>query len=193
MFASRHWPAAPAYNSSMKHVALLRGVNVGGRNKLAMKDLACVFEDAGCTDVQTFIQSGNVVFAAPPGVLKNLSVAVKAAIEIRFGYRVPVIIRSHVQLARAIESNPFLVAGIPEKTLHLCFLADAPSEKSVKGLDPDRSPGDSFHVSGQEVYLHLPNGLGNSKLTNAWMDAKLSTTSTVRNWNTVLKLHQLTL
>jgi len=177
----------------MKHVALLRGVNVGGKNKLPMQDLARIFADAGCTDVQTFIQSGNVVLTAHADVLKNLSVAVKAAIETQFGYRVPVIIRGHQQLARAIESNPFLLAAKPEKTLHLCFLADTPSEEAVKGLDPDRSPGDSFHVSGQEVYLHLPNGLGNSKLTNAWLDAKLSTVSTVRNWNTVLKLHQLTL
>jgi uncharacterized protein (DUF1697 family) len=177
----------------MKYVALLRGVNVGGKNKLPMRDLARIFADAGCTEVQTFIQSGNVVFTAPPTVLKNLSRAVKAAIETEFGYRVPVILRSHEQLARAIENNPFVLAGKPEMTLHLCFLADTPGEEAVKGLDPDRSPGDLFHVSGQEVYLHLPNGAGNSKLTNAWLDAKLSTVSTVRNWNTVLKLHQLTL
>jgi uncharacterized protein (DUF1697 family) len=177
----------------MKHVALLRGVNVGGKNKLPMKDLARMFADAGCAEVQTFIQSGNVVFTAPPAVLNNLSVAIKTTIEARLAYRVPVILRSHVQLARAIESNPFLLAGKPEKTLHVCFLADKPSEKAVKDLDPDRSPGDLFHVSGEEVYLHTPNGLGNSKLTNAWLDAKLSTVSTVRNWNTVLKLHQLTL
>jgi uncharacterized protein (DUF1697 family) len=193
MFASRRSAPAAAYNGSMKHVALLRGVNVGGKNKLPMKDLARIFADAGCSDVQTFIQSGNVIFTAPPAVLKNLSGTVKAAIETRFGYRIPVILRSHLQLARAIEINPFLRAGKPEKTLHLCFLADTPSEEAVKDLDPERSPGDLFHVSGQEVYLHLPKGAGNSKLTNAWLDAKLSTVSTVRNWNTVLKLHQLTL
>lgn len=166
---------------------------MGGKNKLPMKDLAQMFSQAGCADVATYIQSGNVIFTAPPAVLKTLPGVVRAGIESQFGYRVPVILRSHPQLARAIEGNPFLIAKKPENTLHLCFLADTPGEQAIQSLDPDRSPGDLFHVSGQEVYLHVPNGMGNSKLTNAWLDAKLSTISTVRNWNTVLKLHELTL
>lgn len=177
----------------MKHVALLRGINVGGKNKLPMKDLARMFVEAGCGDVQTFIQSGNVVFTAAPGLLKNLPEAIQSTIAERFGYRVPVILRSSQQLGRAIEDNPFLKAGKHEKTLHLCFLADSPGAQAVKVLDPNRSPGDAFHVSGQEIYLHLPNGAAKTKLTNAWLDSKLSTISTVRNWATVLKLRELAL
>jgi uncharacterized protein (DUF1697 family) len=125
--------------------------------------------------------------------LKNLSGVIQSRIAEQFSYRVPLILRSAQQLARAIEDNPFLTAGKPEKTLHLCFLANSPDPQAVKALDPNRSPGDAFHVSGQEIYLHLPNGVAKTKLTNAWLDSKLSTVSTVRNWATVLKLHELTL
>jgi uncharacterized protein (DUF1697 family) len=176
----------------MKHVALLRGVNLGPHNRLPMKDLVQMFVEEGCGDVQTFIQSGNVIFGAGPAVLKNLPHVIREKIADRFGYRVPVILRSSRQLARTIEDNPFLLAGKPEKTLHVCFLADPPDAEAVKSLDPGRSPGDAFHVSGQDVYMHLPNGMARTKLTNAWLDSKLSTISTARNWATVVKLHELT-
>jgi uncharacterized protein (DUF1697 family) len=176
----------------MKHVALLRGVNLGPKNKLPMKDLAQMFAEAGCTDVETFIQSGNVIFSAEPAILGSLPVMIKEKIADRFGYRVPVILRSSRQLGRTIKDNPFLLAGKPEKTLHVYFLADPPDAQALKKLDPERSPGDAFHVSGQEVYMHLPNGMARTKLTNAWLDSKLSTISTARNWATVLKLSELT-
>jgi len=176
----------------MKHVALLRGINLGPYNRLPMKDLASMFVEAGCGDVETFIQSGNAVFSAAPAVLKSLPGAIQQTIADRFGYRIPVILRSSRQLKRTIEDNPFLLAGKPEKTLHVFFLAHPPGAQAVKNLDPDRSPGDAFHVSGQEVYMHLPNGMAKTKLTNAWLDSKLSTVSTARNWATVLKLYELT-
>jgi uncharacterized protein (DUF1697 family) len=109
-----------------------------------------------------------------------------------FGHKVPVVIRSHEQIAAVIRDNPFLKAGEPEKTLHVVFLADLPSAEAVAKLDPQRSPPDRFIVAGQDIYLHLPNGAGQSRLTNAWMDSKLSTISTARNWNTVLKLYEMT-
>jgi uncharacterized protein (DUF1697 family) len=175
----------------MRHVALLRGLNLGPNNRMAMKDLGQIFADSGCGDVETFIQSGNVIFSAAPAILKNLPAAIQQKIADRFGYRVPVVLRSARDLAHTIEGNPFLLAGKPEKTLHVFFLADLPSAQAVKSLDPQRSPGDEFHVSGREVYMHLPNGIASTKLTTAWLDAKLSTVSTARNWATVLKLHEL--
>jgi uncharacterized protein (DUF1697 family) len=176
----------------MKHVALLRAINVSGRNKLPMKDLAAMFVGAGCSDVVTYIQSGNVVFRAPATVLKKLPQTISQCIADDFGHKVPVVIRSHEQIAAVVRGNPFLKAGEPEKTLHLVFLADLPSAEAVAKLDPQRSPPDRFIVAGQDIYLHLPNGAGQSKLTNAWMDSKLSTVSTARNWNTVLKLYEMT-
>jgi uncharacterized protein (DUF1697 family) len=175
----------------MKHVALLRGVNVGGRNLLPMKDLANMFVEAGCKDVRTYIQSGNVIFSAPPTALKGLPGLVTERIAQRFGYRIPVILRNSEQLGRILSGNPFLLAGETQKTLHVYFLADLPDRRAVGELDIDRSPTDSFRVSDREIYLHLPNGMARTKLTNAYFDSKLSTTSTARNWATLLKLFEL--
>lgn len=171
----------------MTHVALLRGINVGGKNTLPMKDLARMFADAGCTNVRTYIQSGNVIFEAPAGA-PGITELVKAKIEKRFGYRIPVILRTSQQLLKIIRDNPFLAAGADQKALHVYFLADLANARAIGTLDPGRSAPDAFHVRGQEIYLHLPNGMGRSKLTNTYFDSKLSTTCTARNWATVLKL-----
>jgi uncharacterized protein (DUF1697 family) len=169
-------------------LALLRGINVGGKNKLPMRDLNALFVEAGCENVRTFIQSGNVVFTANARVSKNLSGVISSAIEERFGLRVPVILRTAEQLRDVISNNPFPHV---ENMLHVMFLADLPSEARAAALDPNRSSPDEFIVRGQEIYLHLPNGAGNSKLTNAWFDSKLSTVSTSRNWRTVNKLLEM--
>jgi uncharacterized protein (DUF1697 family) len=174
----------------MKHVALLRGINVGGKNPLPMKELARMFEAADCENVQTYIQSGNVIFDAPAGASKICD-SVSASIEKRFGYRIPVILRTAPQLRKVIGANPFLKSGVDQKWLHVYFLAQPPGARAIAGLDPARSAPDVFHVIGQEIYLHLPNGMGRSKLTNAYFDAKLATVSTARNWATVLKLAQM--
>jgi len=171
----------------MTYLALLRGINVGGNNILPMKDLAKLFADAGCSNVRTYIQSGNVVFDAP-GKAPKIAKAVSASIEKRFGYRAPIILRTSQQLRQTILDNPFLKAGVPEKMLYVYFLADQPQENAIAGLDPNRSVPDVFQVLGQEIFLHLPNGAGKSKLTNAYFDSKLSTICTARNWATVLKL-----
>ncbi len=176
----------------MMHVALLRGVNVGGKNPLPMKDLVQLFMEAGCSEVRTYIASGNVIFRAPTPILKGLPAHITERLATRFGYRVPVILRTAQQLARTIHDNPFLRAGNSEKTLHVYFLADSPGRRAVRELDADRSAPDSFRVSGREIYLDLPNGMARTKLTNAYFDSKLSTTSTARNWATVLKLFEIT-
>jgi uncharacterized protein (DUF1697 family) len=168
----------------LRHVALLRGINVGGKNSLPMKDLAAIFTAAGCKNVTTFIQSGNVVFEGPVTSSK-----IEKAIEKKFGFRVPITLRSAEQLAKIALGNPFIEED--HDYLHVVFLADVPAAAAVKGLDPARSPGDRFHVSGQEIYLHTPNGMGQTKITNAWLDSKLSTISTARNWRTTLKLLEL--
>ena len=170
----------------MKHIALLRGINVGGKNIVPMRELAALFTAAGCRDVTTYIQSGNVIFTAPASVLTKLSATVSNA----FG--VPAVIRSHDELAAAISGNPYLAEGIDPKTLHMMFLATHPATTAVAALDPDRSPPCRFCVKGQDIYLHLPAGVAKTKITNAWIDSKLSTVSTIRNWNTVLKLLELT-
>ena len=172
-------------------VALLRGINVGGKNKLPMAKLVEIFSEAGCSDVRTYIQSGNVVFAASVKTVKRLPSLIAEAIAARFGLRVPVVLRSSEELRDVARSNPFLRSGHDAESLHVAFLADAPARRSSAALDHARSPGDSFELRGRELYLHLPNGVARTKLTNAYFDGTLETTSTVRNWRTVLKLLEM--
>ncbi len=172
-------------------IALLRGINVGGKNKLPMKDLVAIFAAAGCDDVRTYIQSGNVVCRASATATRTLPSAVATAILERFGYRVPVVTRTASELRDVGQSNPFLEAGREANTLHVAFLVDLPSRTRVAALDVDRSPPDEFLARGREIYLCLPNGVAKSRLTNAYFDATLGTTSPVRNWRTVMKLLDL--
>lgn len=173
------------------HVALLRGVNVGGKNRLPMADLAAMFTKAGGRDVATYIQSGNVVFRAAPAASARVSQAVSRAISQSFGFTVPLVIRTAEEMLAASRENPFLAAGADPETLHLGFLADLPAAAGVASLDDNRSPPDRFLVRGRDIYFHFPNGLARSKLTNAYFDSRLSTTTTVRNWRTVLALVEM--
>ena len=173
------------------HIALLRGINVGGKNKLPMKDLAAIFQDAGCANVRTYIQSGNVLFDASARVLARLPRSVHVTIKKRFGYDVPVVVRSSIQLEEIIRKNPFVKRGEDESFLHVMFLADTPPSTLVKQLDNHRSDPDEFVVRGPDIYLRLPNGAAKTKLTNAYFDSKLKAVSTGRNWRTVKKLAEL--
>ena len=177
---------------TMPHVALLRGINVGGKNKVSMTALAEVFAQAGCTDVRTYIQSGNVVFLAARASAKRLSRLVPQQIRERFGFGVPIVIRTAEELGYVAANNPFLRPGSDTGSLYIAFLADAPNSCRVASLDPNRSWGDAFQVVGREVYLHLPNGAARTKLTNNYFDATLATVSTFRNWRTVSKLVEMT-
>lgn len=179
-----------------KHVALLRGINVGGKHRLPMKQLVQMFEAHGAEDVVTLIQSGNVVFRAPAKSAGPITRAVADSIVQECGFEAPVVVRSAAQFQAAIGACPFLASGAgrgkgksqvvasPEH-VHVGFCARRPTASRVAGLAPDRSPGDRFTVLGAEVYLHLPNGAARTKLTTAWFDSGLATTTTFRNWRTL--------
>ena len=156
------------------YVALFRGINVGGNNLLPMKALAAIFQDLGCSDVRTYIQSGNVVFRAHGKVAAEVSGKVSGRVQAEFGFAVPVILRRADEMGTVIEAQPFAEADLD--AVHVFFLADAPGD--VSGLDPQRSPGDEYIVKGREIYARLPNGMGRTKLTNAYFDSRLKTVST---------------
>lgn len=172
-------------------MALLRGINVGGKNSLPMKTLGALFTDAGCHDVGTYVQSGNVVFRGTPSLARRIPSVIEKAISDQFGLRVPVVTRTAAELRDVVNGNPFLPKETDTRMLHVAFLAAKPTAAQVDALDPDRSPPDEFTVRGREIYMRLPNGVARTKLTNAYLDAKLGTTSTLRNWRTVLKLLEL--
>jgi uncharacterized protein (DUF1697 family) len=181
-------PAPLARDASTVHVALLRGINVGGKNRLPMAALAELFAAAGCAAVQTYIQSGNVVFRASAKAARRIPRVVADGISTGFGLDVPIVLRTSAELAKVAGGNPFLAEGADPDALHVAFLAAVPEPRRAAALDPRRSPGDSFALRGRELYLHLPSGVGRTKLTNAYLDATLGTLSTLRNWRTVLRL-----
>jgi uncharacterized protein (DUF1697 family) len=170
------------------HIALLRGINVGGKNRLPMAELRGLFEAAGCSDVRTFIQSGNVLFRAGRDVVRRVPRVVARAIEAELGLRVPLVLRTSEELEETVDDNPFAAGAADPKALHVVFLADRPTPARAARLDPDRSPPDEFVLRGREIYLRCPRGVARTKLTNAWFDAQLDTVSTVRNWQTVQQL-----
>ena len=177
--------------TSRPYVALLRGINVGGRNKLLMRELASMFVEAGCEDVRTYIQSGNVVFRAAPSLAHCVSARISDAIVASHGYQITVVMRTAADVARVARGNPFLADGADTTKLYVGFLASTPDPTKVARLDPDRSPADAFVVRGDEVYLHFPNGVARSKLTNDYLDRTLGTVSTIRNWRTLCRLHEM--
>jgi uncharacterized protein (DUF1697 family) len=116
-------------------VALLRGVNVGGNNRLAMKDLTEVFRVAGCKDVTTYIQSGNVVFTAHPDMCSRIPDLVANLILARHDIRTTAVLRTGLELTDVLGNNPFLPVAASEDHLHVLFLADAPPEDLLHALD----------------------------------------------------------
>ncbi len=181
---------SPVATGGQRYVALLRGVNVGGRNKLPMADLRDIFTAAGCSAVRTYIQSGNVVFDAKQDLAKRVPEIVAESIRRRFGYETVVVVRSREELRQIVASNSFDTAGDP-RFLQVAFLENTPGAEAVSRLDPQRSPPDAFAVRGRNVHLHYPNGVARSKLTNEYLAAQLQTASTMRNWRTVLTLLEM--
>ncbi|MGH3093375.1 MAG: DUF1697 domain-containing protein [Gaiellaceae bacterium] len=170
-----------------RYVALLRGINVGGRNKVAMAALRETCEAVGCTDVATYIQSGNVVLASPLRAA-GLRAALEEAIADRLGVAPVVVVRTRVELAEVIARNPFPDADTAN--LHVAFLAGKLDSEAAAGLGELESPPEELAARDTEVYLHLPNGLGRAKLPVA-LGRRLSVPSTVRNWRTVTTLREM--
>lgn len=166
-----------------RSVGLLRAVNVGGR-KLAMADLRRITEAAGGRDVETYLQSGNVVFAGGAGV----SQALERAIADEFGLDVAVLVRSAKALAGVVAAKPF---GAEGAAVSVTFLSAAPARALVSAIDPAAYGADEFVVHGKEIYIHTPDGYGRSKLVNAFWERKLKVAATTRNWNTVLALTEM--
>ncbi len=175
-----------------RHVALLRGINVGGKNRLPMAELRALFEAAGAREVETLIQSGNVVFAAVDA--SDVVRAVERAIAARFGFEAPVVSRSATTLRALVahvEGNAALARE--REQLHVLFCREPPSEARIAAVDPGRSPPDRMVTGAPELLLVLPNGVGKSKLTSAYLDRTLGTVTTIRNWRTVTSLSDLAL
>jgi uncharacterized protein (DUF1697 family) len=172
--------------SAQSFAALLRGINVGGKNRLPMRDLEALLASLGHEDVASYIQSGNVVFRSADADAGRVAEAIESGISARFELDVRVLLRTHVELEGIVSKCPF------GEAVHVVFLDGAPTADKVSALERSRSPGDAFEVSGREIYLSLRNGAGRTKLTLEWFERRLGAVGTQRNWNTVLRLVALT-
>jgi uncharacterized protein (DUF1697 family) len=172
-------------------VALLRGINVGGKNVLPIRELASDLRALGLENVRTYIQSGNAVFEVTGSVSKTLPAKISARIEERHGFRSQVLIRSSAELQTAVDANPFPEAESNPKTLHVFFLASEVPSPDVALLDAAKSPSERFVLGDRVFYLHAPNGVARSKLA-ANTEKYLGVPVTARNWRIVQKLLEMT-
>jgi uncharacterized protein (DUF1697 family) len=172
------------------YVALLRGVNVSGQNKVGMKELRARLLGLGLQNVATYIQSGNVVFQT--SAASDLTRLIERDIRKGFGVSVTVLLRTKEQLRRVSTQNPFLPRGDDPGTLHVTFLAETPKATQVREVTAKARGPDELVVRGREVYLRCPNGYGRTKLTNTFLERQLGSPATTRNWRTVLELVAMT-
>jgi uncharacterized protein (DUF1697 family) len=176
----------PAYAS------MLRGINVGGQKKLAMQTLSEIYTDLGYKNVQTYVQSGNVVFTTAKADPAELVMLIEAAIEAETGYEVKVFIRQVKELKRLLEGNPFLGSRNEDPAwLHVTFLYASPVEGAWKKVIAPQSTRDEFVRGKDFVYLFCPNGYGKTKLSGNFFERKLGVPTTTRNWNTVNALYKM--
>jgi uncharacterized protein (DUF1697 family) len=173
----------------VRYAILLRGVNVGGNNKVPMADLRTALTDWGLEKVSTYIASGNV-FAYSHLDSAELAGVVRSVIHDSFGLEIPVLVRTHAELVSVAERNPFDHITDYSK-LAITFLETEPAPTSVTALRTANPEPEQFVIDGTTMYAYYPNGLGQSKLTPTLIDRKLKTISTTRNLNTLLKLIEL--
>jgi uncharacterized protein (DUF1697 family) len=176
------------------YVAMLRGINLGPHKRVKMEALRKSFESIGLKNVQTYIQSGNVIFKAGKSSVDALGKKIEKQITSDFGFSSLTILRSQDELGTIVKMNPFLKqAGVSPEKLHVIFLSESPENdilKQLKGLT--KAPDESCCL-GQEIYLHLPNGFARSSMMNNPVERKFLVQATTRNWRTVNNIYQMCL
>ena len=174
------------------YISLLRGINVGGQRKIRMADLAAAYEVLGLKNVNTYVQSGNVVFDTGIRSAAEVASAIEEKIRSRFGFDVTVLVRTTRELAAVVEGNPFAAQAAEDPAkVHVTFLAARPGREPIRQIEGTDAGGDAFFLRGQEVYLHCPGGYGRTKLNNTFFERKLKMPATTRNWKTVQALHEM--
>ena len=172
-------------------VVLLRGVNVGGANRLAMADLRRLASSLGHSDVATYIQSGNLVLRSPRRNRAALAAEICAGIDKSHGLRVSAVLRTPAELRKALAANPFTDVAGAAPSVYITFLSARPKPDDAARLEPERFLPDRFERHGEELYLLYPNGSGRSKMTLDYFEKRLRVHGTSRNLNTVKKLIEL--
>jgi uncharacterized protein (DUF1697 family) len=173
------------------HVALLRAVNVGGRNRVAMAQLRELLEGLGYGEVRTHLQSGNAVFTAGAAPPERVAREIERALADELGLAVNVLVRTHAELEAVVAQNPLLDIAGDHARLLVTFLSDAPAQEALSGLAPADFEPDVFAVGEREIYVWYPDGVRATRLSNAFWERRLGVVATGRNWNTVTRLLEL--
>lgn len=173
-------------------ISMLRGVNVGGHNKIKMDALRALYESLKLKSPRTYVQSGNVVFLAEGSNLAPLSQRIQEAIERNYGFRPDVVLRTCAEMRHVIARNPFASRhGIDPGKLLVAFLVSEASKQAQENVLKLDARGEELHFHGSELYIYFRNGMGKTKLSWTALEKALNTPYTGRNWNTVRKLHEL--
>lgn len=176
-----------------KCISILRGINVGGNRKILMKDLIPLYEKLGFSKVETYIQSGNVVFQSDQCWSNaDLEAKIQQVIAETFGFQVPVIVLTDAEWTKSVANNPFWKEKDADiEKLHLTILKNEPSQDLVKKILEFEFIPDRYEIAGRSIFIYCENGYGRTKITNDFFEKKLKTPATTRNWKTVMKLHEM--
>ncbi len=172
------------------YIALFRGINVGGKNTLPMKELVFIFEGLGASNVKTYIQSGNVVFQRASTDISNLSQKIGIEVKEQYGFEPRIFVMGLAEVEIAMKNNPFPEAESVPSSLHLGFLASVPKNPGLEKLESLRKGSERFCLIDNIFYLHAPEGIGRSKLATS-SEKLLGVPMSDRNWNTVCKLKEM--
>jgi uncharacterized protein (DUF1697 family) len=171
---------------------MLRGVNVGGHNKIKMEALRALYESMKLREAQTYVQSGNVIFRTDERDIALLTKRIEDGIERKFGFRPNVILRTAAEMREVIARNPFAKRrGIEPSKLLVTFLGSDPGAEAREKILQIKCDPEELRIEGRELYIYFPNGIGRSKLSWAGLEKTLKTPGTARNWNSVTKMLEM--
>ncbi len=175
----------------MKYVAFLRGINVGGKNKIKMETLRGVFAAPGFTNIKTYINSGNVIFETAKADDKKLAEKLETAIETEFSLKIKVMVRTIAEIEEVVKNNPFDGQFENEKDLHVFFLDEELPEEKRELLLSNNNENETFAVQNREIFYLLRVGFSDSLMGKDYIGKKLKVSATARNWRTVNKILEL--
>jgi uncharacterized protein (DUF1697 family) len=171
------------------YISILRGINITGYRIIKMDALRVMYEELGFVNVQTYIQSGNVLFQDEKKDLKVLEETISDAIKLKFGFDVPVIIKDIEEFKSIIECNPFLDDSSKDiSKIYVTFLSAVPDMEKYHQIGQGQEYEEEFHLVNKAIFIYCPNGYGNTKLSTNFIENKLKVTATSRNWKTTLEL-----
>lgn len=177
-------------NERIKYISVLRGINVGGKRKILMADLRKMYAELGFANCISYIQSGNVIFDYPDNRNSELAITIQNAVTKKYGFKVPVIVRKRNEWEQSVQANPYTGSHEKEK-LCLTFLNETPKAELTEAISELNFEPDNFQIIDKDVFIYCSGPYHKTKLSNQFFESKLKVKATTRNWNTVIKLLEL--